>query len=147
MSSEVRGPDRIYVSKRVRLMLDDMKESNYFGLSDHRVTRSELFLFAIALGMDVPKSKLESKESLVLENAIGAQTKASMYALFIDSAECDNIDSVADKGKVYSLAEEYANTGFSILEDYISRCKDEALIWTLIQEMDEQYKLLMPNNS
>ena len=68
-----------------------------------------------------------------------------MYALFIGQLDTEDLDEITKKDAVYSLAQEYANTGFEILEDYMRNEKASALIWKLLEELDAQYDKKIKN--
>ncbi len=108
-------------------------------------TRSELFIFAMALGIETAPSKLENIHSggFILDSSIDSRTRSLMHGYFIGKLQYDNdidaLDAVTQKEYVYSKAQEYANTGFEILDDYVNKKKDSELIWDLIKELDDQY--------
>mgnify|MGYP006865373390 FL=1 len=142
MEIKSKHPDRINISKRAREIVDKIDKAKYFGLQDSVVSRSELFSFAMAIGADTVPTKLENIYSggLVLEKSIDSRTKALMYALFINKLGDGDLDEMTKKDQVYSLAQEYANTGFEIMEDYMERKKDSELIWELLEDLDLQYR-------
>lgn len=142
MEIKAKHPDRINISKRAREIVDKIDKAKYFGLQDSVVSRSELFSFAMAIGADTVPTKLENIYSggLVLEKSIDSRTKALMYALFINKLGDGDLDEMTKKDQVYSLAQEYANTGFEIMEDYMERKKDSELIWELLEDLDLQYR-------
>lgn len=135
-----RKPDRIYTTQAAKKVIDKIDELDYLALGKQSSSRSELFLFAMALGVDTYQTKLDTVNGLILEKSFGGQMEALLYALFINKKTDQNtLDLVTDKEQVYSLAQEYANTGFDILEDYMQKEKDMDLVWTLIEELDNQY--------
>lgn len=145
-----KKPDRLDYSTKAKQLLDKIEESNYMGLANKGgagVSRSEIFLFAMALGVE-SKSPTEVKNTypggLVLDKSIDAKTNAAMYAQFISQlSEPENeLDEITKKGEVYKLAEQYANTGFECIEEYVNSKKPEILVWDLFLELDEQYKTL-----
>ena len=142
MDATTKSPDRINISKRARDVVTNIDEIKYFGLNDSMTSRSELFSFAMAIGADTMPTRLENVYSggLVLEKSIEPRTKALMYALFFNNLGNDDIDEITKKDAVYTMAQEYANTGFEIIEDYMKKKKDVNLIWDLIEELDAQYQ-------
>lgn len=141
MQMASKSPDRINISKRARDLIAHIDKTHYFGLHDSVTSRSELFSFAMAIGVETVPTKLENVYSggLVLEKSIESKTKALMYALFINNLDSDNLDKITQKDAVYTMAQEYANTGFEIIEDYMTKKKDIDLIWDIIEELDKQY--------
>ena len=142
MQSAIKNPDRINVTRKTRELLDRIDESKFFCLHDSLTTRSELFAFAMAIGSDTIPTKLENTYpgGLVLEKSIDSHTKALMYALFINNLKNLDIDEISKKDAVYHMAQEFANTGFEVIEDYMSKKKDKDLLWYLLDELDAQYQ-------
>jgi hypothetical protein len=95
----------------------------------------------MSLGSESIPLKLDNiyTGGLLLEHSIESRTKSMMYALYIGKLEDRDIDEITQKASVYNLAQEYANTGFHIIEDYMGRKKDTDLIWELLAELDEKY--------
>lgn len=144
MELKARYPDRISTSKKARETVMKIDETQYLGLQDSATSRSELFSFAMAIGVDTGMpTKLENvyPGGLVLEKSIENLTRAIMYSLFIDKLGTGDLDEITKKDAVYALAQEYANTGFEVLEDYMSKKKDSTLIWELLEDLDTQYNL------
>lgn len=136
-----KHPDRINVSKSARETVSKIDETKYLGLQDSAINRSELFLFAMAIGVDTVPTKLENTYpgGLILDKSIDSRMKALMYALFISKLSGGDLDQITRKDAVYAMAQEYANTGFEILADYMNKKKDLDLIWELLEELDLQY--------
>ncbi len=143
-----KKPDRLDYSTKAKHLLDKVEESNYMGLANKGgagVSRSEIFLFAMALGVE-SKSPTEIKNTypggLVLDKSIDAKTQAAMYAQYISqlSDPENELDEITKKGDVYKLAEQYANTGFEYIEEYVDTKKPDVLVWDLFLELDKQYE-------
>jgi len=138
-------PDRLNYSNKAKLLLEKIDEINYMGLGLKGISRSELFLFAMSLGVE-SKTKTEVVNpytgGLVLDKSIDSKTQALIYSQFISLLkEPDNeLESILNKSHVYKMAEQYANTGFEILADYLDKKKPEDLVWDLFLELDTQYE-------
>lgn len=146
MEAKQNYPDRINISKRARETVDKIDDTKYFDLQDSAISRSELFSFAMAIGVDTANpTKLENiyPGGLILDKSIDSCTKALVYALFISSLDGGDLDQITEKDAVYSFAQEYANTGFEVLADYMSKKKDSELIWDLLEELELQYASIM----
>lgn len=116
MEAKQNYPDRINISKRARETADKIDDTKYFALQDSAISRSDLFSLAMAIGVDTAiPTKLENTYpgGLIL-------------------------DKITEKDAVYSFAQEYANTGFEVLADYMHK-KNSELIWSLLEELDSQY--------
>ena len=137
-----KEPDRIYVTKEDKNIIEKLDSSNYFGLRNQDTTRSDLFLFAMALGVETNcKEKLKNTDGLTLSKSLTPELKAIFFALYIQEfAGKDNLDKIANQEAVFKNAEEFANVGFNIIEDYQKNYKDSDLCWILLKELDEQYK-------
>ncbi len=137
-------PDRLNYSTKSKQMLEKIDDVNYIGLGLKGTTRSELFLFAMALGVE-SKTKTEVVNpysgGLILDKSIDGKTQASMYSQFISLLKDpeNELDTVVDKSSVYKMAEQYANTGFEIIADYLDKKKPEDLVWDIFLELDTQY--------
>lgn len=145
MDTPSKKPDRINITKKARELVSKIDETKYFSLQDNMISRSELFLFAMAIGIDTIPTKLENTYpgGLILEKSVESRTRALMYALFIKNLEGKDLDEITKKDAVYTMAQEYANTGFEIIEDYMGKKKDFDLIWDLFEELDSQYQSII----
>lgn len=137
----VKQPDRISISKKAKQVVDGIENTGLLNLHNKFTSRAELFSFALALGVEIEtETNIASNVSLVLDSSIDPRTKAIIYALFICSIDNkETLDEVITKGDVYIKAQNYANTGFEILEDYASK-KSENVMWELISQLDDQYE-------
>lgn len=141
----IKIPDRLNYSSKAKQLIEKIDEANYMGLGLKGITRSELFLFAMSLGVE-SKTKTEVTSpytgGLVLDKSIDGKTQASMYSQFISHLkDPDNeLDATTDKASVYKMAEQYANTGFEIIADYFENKKPEDLVWDLFLELNDQYQ-------
>lgn len=145
MDNRQKKPDRLNVSQNAQEVIDRIDEKNFFGLGKESISRSELFLFAMALGVDTLPTKLENVHTggLILDKSIDSATLASVYALLIAELGEDKLDGITNKQEVYRKAQEYANTGFLNLEDYLQKYSPDDLAWTLLSEMEEQYQTIL----
>lgn len=138
-----KAPDRINITRKAKAIVDTIDSEEYFKLGSKSTTRSELFVFAAALGIDtMMPTELKNIHGggLILESSIDSKTKALIYACFIGGLDnTDMLDDITNKSDVYNNIQEYANTGFEILEDYIQNKKDVDLIWDLLTELDAYY--------
>jgi len=134
--------DRLYYSAKAKRMLEQIDETNYLGLGRKGITRSELFLFAMSLGVESrTMTEVASPTGLVLDKSIDSTTHSLMYAQYIHTLEdVNNLDEITDRNEVYNMAEQYANTGFEIIADYLNNTKPNDLVWDLLLELDAQYE-------
>lgn len=142
MSTIAKNPDRINITKKAKIVVDAIDQSKYLSLEFPSTTRSELFIFAMALGIDTIPTKLENVNpgGFILDSSIDSTTRALLYAYFIGKLpNVSMLDTVTNTECVYNIAQEYANTGFEILDDYMDNKKDCELIWDFLEELDNQY--------
>lgn len=141
-----KKPDRLNCSRRAKELIDRIDESN-FMLLGRSITRSELFSFALSLGIETgimtPIDNIY-QGGLILEKSIDIRTKTLIYSQFIYSFKDidENLDSITNKSLVFNMAEQYANTGFSIIADYFDNSKEQDLMLELFVELDEKFEKL-----
>lgn len=144
MKDSIKGPDRIYVTQRVEKLIGKIDEQHFFGLDKQSILRSELFIFAMALGIDLMPKTLENTVGLVLAKSIDHNTNALMLAQAIYESGCDSLeglDSVISPNHYYHVAEEYANCGFSIIEEDMTK-KTDSLMWEYLRMLEEKFEKL-----
>lgn len=144
MNENSKRPDRIYVTKQAQRIKNKIDEKNFLGLDNNMTDRIQLFLFAMALGINTRcPTKLDNLDSFVLDQSIKMHHRALMYALYIGKIEDkNNLEECINTESVYDLAQRYANTGFLIIEDYMNTKQESTLQWELIKEMDEEYEAI-----
>lgn len=145
-----RAPDRLNITKKANAIIAKIDQEKYFGLQNNCISRSELFLFMMALGLSVrTPTRLENTHpgGLILASSLSSRTQSLMYALFISTLSGEDIDRVTQKDLVYEMAQQYANTGFEIIEDEMNKMTDKKLMWDVIQELDNKYDELFPDEN
>jgi hypothetical protein len=58
-------------------------------------------------------------------------------------------EKIGDKDEAFLVAQEYANTGFQVISEWLSNLKkkdSEAIMWDLLEEMDTKYTELFQEN-
>jgi hypothetical protein len=140
-----KAPDRLNCSALAWDLLNSIDKENYFSLGIDSINRSQIFLFAMSLGIE-SKTKSEIKKAhtggLILDSSISSRVRAAMYSQFIMSLQDpeNELNAITNKSDVYKMAEQYANTGFEILKDYYENRKAEDLVIDLFMELDKQYE-------
>lgn len=138
--------DRLNCSNKAKQVIDKIDKDNFMKLSTNHTSRSLLFAFAMSLGVETKtRTKLENLYSggLILEKSIEPKLQALIYSQYISLLkDPDNeLDLISNNNSVFKVAEEYANTGFEIIESYYNSKKPDVLLWELITELNEQYDL------
>ena len=122
----------------------------YFQLNmNNLTTRSDLYLFAIAIALvekqdPTPLSKNGPSDTFV-RTAYLNEYNTLLSALFFNKKikdDTEKIDDICNWDDVYALAEEYANSGFSVLEKWSTEIDQEILMLKLIDYMDKQYEII-----
>lgn len=124
-------------------ILRKIDEERYLSLDE--CTRLELYSFMVALGFESGyASDFDgSKDSLVREEYTKNNNICHVFSAIYFNDNKDKVEEIADTEKVFSLADKYANTGFSVMTDYIKEYSQNALAMKLLADMDtmyEQYK-------
>lgn len=122
---------------------------NLLGLKTPPFDRCDMFMIAMAMGVEKGyKTEMYDKgTALIRETSVSGKNNALMTALMIEEAQTSNeIDKLADKDSTYSLAQDYANTGFTVLNELVERLQqgetNEDLIWDMISNLDSKYEEL-----
>ena len=130
-------------SKNKNGILRKIDDECYLGLDE--CTRLDLYSFMVALGFasGYPSDFDGAKESLVREEYTKNNNICYAFSAIYFNDNKDKVEEIADTEKVFALADKYANTGFSVMSDYINEYSQNALSMKLLSDMDamyEQYK-------
>ncbi|TQQ85106.1 hypothetical protein EXD82_03145 [Peptacetobacter hominis] len=103
----------------------------------------DIFMLAFDLGIkDGHRTPLKNKMGFVRDNSIGDSELYCMKAAILpDLIEEGMEKEINNTDEIYKIIEEYANTGFSILDKIISEidgCEEDTFIYKLIEIMDEE---------
>lgn len=141
MDVNKKSPDRVYIDKAINAsVVVSIDEKKFLALDNSTTTRIELFLFAMTLGIPVCKTPLDSMESFALEQSIKNHHKSLMYASFISKLPDESkLEDAVAKEKVYSDAQQYANTGFQIISDMMKSKSPSVIELELFSGLDEMY--------
>ena len=125
---------RVYINKDgdTKGFLDNSKILNKEGLK-----RKDQFLIAMGLGYKIgSKIPFDSgKNGLFFRQDFTEDEMALIYSLAVKDVE--DIKIVSDIDKVFSIAEEYANTGFK----YLMKLEKE----TSIENQDKEFEKMINN--
>lgn len=138
--------DRLYIDKRINeTLIPKIDETHFLGLNVPDSDRLELFLFAMALGVKQGvRTPLGTKHGFILEPSIKSVDGAMSYlfSLLVDELKKINEeDKIDDKDYAFKVAEEYANTGFRIIDELMNKEMDEeSQKYGLLEELDEEFE-------
>ncbi|MDP4152571.1 MAG: hypothetical protein Q8865_03895 [Bacillota bacterium] len=140
--------DRLSIDKKINdITIPIIDKTKFLGLDKSSVDRIELFLFAMALGVKVEKkTPISSLHGFILESSIlnNEGAMSIIYSLLVDEMRKRNEEEkISDKDEAFAIAQAYANTGFNIINNWLSNIKkqdEESILWNLIDEMDTKYE-------
>lgn len=129
--------------------ISDIEKNKYFQLHKNATIRAELYCFAIALGLmegkkPTPLSSVGATDTFV-RTAYLTNYEPYLSALYYNAKIKDNpeaIDDICNRDEVYTLAEQYANSGFGVLKEYFENIDEETLLYKLITYMDKEYEVI-----
>ncbi len=123
-------------------ILRKIDEESYLCLDKDKCTRLELFSFMVALGFERGyQSDLEGKkESLVREEYTKNNNMCYAFSALYFNDNKEKVEEIADTDKVFALADKYANTGFSVISDYMNEYSPYSLAMKLLSDMDVMYE-------
>jgi len=134
------NPDRLYIAVRVRDLINNkMKRINFLNTKEAR--NKEIFLYAVALGINAPTHIDGAKDGYLLDKDLNSIDESLIYACIIPNIE--EIDKIADKATIYDYIQKCANTGFKIINSLIDEGSIENLDKRLLAELDDKYEELM----
>lgn len=137
-----KDPSTLYVTKEAKKLIDKIDENGFLGLNISNTNRTELFIFASALGLEVDmQTKLDIKDSLIRSSYLETKDEALFYSSFINNIKDEeNLEECVSKNQVFSQIEKYANTGFNLLKGMMESKNEEAAIFERIKILDEKYE-------
>ena len=141
--------DRLSIEKKYNSeVVDRIDETGFLRLGKGQHSeRLDLFMFALGLGVKAGvRTPISTKHGLILATTVenNAEAMAAIFSLWIQEAIMTNQeDKLDDRDLAFQLAEEYANTGFMILAEYL-KTPNLPNIHVFIKEMDNRYKECFP---
>lgn len=129
------------VSGDAKRTIEKIDSAKLLNLDNKNCSRMELFLFALALGVESGiETELSKTDTLVRAEYLNTKNEAYLYSVFISELpDGGNLDNINDIGKVFGKAQRYANTGFKILEGMMEKAENVVQL-ELLQELDELYE-------
>jgi len=124
-------------------IVEKIDEAKFIGLNLPETSRLDLYLFAMSLGKGCG-TPLSKKDSFIRSEYLKSKLEALPLITSLSLGECtdDNLDPFLDKSRMYNNADECANTGFRIIQDWIENKSSENLELRLTADLDEIYKAL-----
>ena len=124
--------------------IDKIDSSKLLNLDNKSSSRMELFLFALALGVESGiETDLTRTDTLVRAEYINTKNDAFLYATYIADLDKDTeIEEIENVSKVYGKAQRYANTGFKIMDGMFEK-SEEVVRLELLKDLDEMYEAVI----
>lgn len=112
-------PDRLYIDSNDRKIIDKIEKQGCFDFK--RATNKEIFLLAMAIGVDanIDDYKIGKKDGFFLAKDLTPSDEALINICAIVKY---GLDVLNDKEKVYNYVQNCAHVGFKILIDEIDEC-------------------------
>ncbi|MDD3186074.1 MAG: hypothetical protein PHD70_10400 [Anaerostipes sp.] len=128
------------VSGEAKRTIEKIDSIKLLNLDNKNCSRMELFLFALALGVESGiETELTKTDTLVRAEYLNTKNEAYLYSVFISElSDSGDLDKINDVGKVYGKAQRYANTGFKLLEGMMEKAENVVQL-EMLQELDEMY--------
>jgi hypothetical protein len=146
--------DRLSIDSKYKknVILDIIDKYDVLKLQS-KGERTDIFMLALSLGVkDGHRTRSIKSEGLVLESTAKGKDSVISYITSValnDLKKENREEEINNPETVYGIVEEYANTGFAIMEkifsDYTNKNEDFA-IYELIEMMDIEYENIMKNN-
>lgn len=139
--------DRIYINKGYRTFLDEMGKNNTLGFN--LINKKDIFILAVALGLDTPKNFSAAKDGYFLLKDVKSFDRAYFASILLGALTDEkDVDKYANDDVNYDQAEKCAESGFEILKDKVTSAggDEELLINRLLSELDLLYEKNVSNN-
>lgn len=127
-------------------IIKELDKTNYFNLGNDSSSRTDLFHFALALGLkkDEP-TVLSSINGFIRTSTEDLKPFIFVYkSIYYDkvlSPNNENIDKITDIDAALDIVEQYANTGFDILSKMRSEYTDDVhFAKKILNEIDKIYE-------
>jgi len=110
-----KDPDRLNISKSDRKHYERLlEEDSPFSGQDNKI----LFITAMITGfLRGDRIKIDKKEGYIRTEYLNDKEKSIIKAIAV--SETENLNVLSDKRKVYSIAEEFAAAGISLLKTQV----------------------------
>lgn len=134
--------DRIYINSIYRdSLLDELDKKDVLGF--HSIAKKDIFLFAVALGLDNPKKIQGKKDGYFLLEYLKMSDKAFFGAIKLGKLENPaDVDKFANEEESYDQAEQCAESGFEKLKEMYDSAEDEEMFEKrLMSQLDYLYMI------
>lgn len=136
-----KGIKNLNISEDAKRIKDRIESTKFLNLDNKNCSRLDLFLFALALGVESgTETELVKADSFVRGEYLHTKEEAFLYSIFISDLDAEmDLEKVNDLNLVYNKAQRYANTGFKLIEGYFEKPENVVQL-QLLQELNEEYE-------
>lgn len=137
--------DRIYINKSYRYgLLEELNRKNILGFNV--IGNKDIFLFAVALGLDNPIKIQGKKDGYFLLKDLKMSEKSFFGAIKLGVIkDIKEVEQYAREDYSYDLAEECAESGFAKLKEMYESAADETIFEKrLMAQLDYLYMKNVP---
>ena len=134
--------DRLSIEKKFKEeVVAKIDERKFLGLDNETVQHSEMFMFAAAIGIHKGiRTPLNAKLGFIQATALRPEQMSAIFSLMVEEMRKANTEEkISDTEAAFTIIQEYANTGFIEINEWMKETKDNDKIWDLIGEMDDMY--------
>lgn len=125
--------DRIFINLAMRDSIKEWDEKNTLGM--HFLEAKDVFLLAVALGLNNPEDIKGKKDGYFLLKNVKTYDKALFASILLGKPEnSDEVDKYANADVNYNESERCAESGFKKLKEFIDRANGD-------QELLEKHAL------
>ena len=133
-------PDRINIDKADRLLYQKVVDENVLQFKEK--DRKDQFIFAMAVGFaNKIRRPLTAKEGFFRTEYLRPEDEALICAIALYEG---NVEVLADKERVFQVAEEYAHAGIKLLVDELEGPGFANFSKRLERELYDAYDKLSP---
>lgn len=135
---------RLSVTKKVdEKIIPNIDSNKFLGLDKPTSERIDLFLFAMAMGIEKGEKKgLEQKIGIIRNPSVNPSAMSMIFSVLVDDLiKRNEIEKIGDQDEAFIVAQEYSNTGFEEIQKMINMDED-TLLWKMINILDEKYDSL-----
>lgn len=111
-------------------LVQELDTTGYFGLRKGEAGRTDVFNFALALGLGNEPTPINVRNDFTRDEYMESHK-------FKYRALSKEVNGNSNPESMYSIIESYANTGFGLLAGYIKKYNNEMLLDKLTLEIDE----------
>lgn len=144
--TEKKKVDRIYIDKKDREDFESLRDrkDSPFVVGKQRAQNKEVFVAAMVVGFhEGGRIEVKNKEEWIFIDYLSKEEDAMIKAIAI--ADEGNLNVLLDEQKVYSIAQEYATGGISLLKSRVFSGDYGSYAKKLESELLKAYGKIMEN--